>query len=62
MHNLLTLEQLKYNNLSHRAILNRLSANPLLVEFPEEAQKIFATLCEPQNFNGEYAIEYIKRK
>ena len=62
MHNLLTLEQLKYNNLSHKAILNRLSANPYLVEFPDEAQKIFSTLCEPQKFNGEYAIQYIKRK
>lgn len=62
MHNLLTLEQLKYNNLSHRAILNRLAANHYMVEFPEEAQNIFRTLSEPEKFNGEYAIQYIKRR
>lgn len=62
MHNLLTLEQLKYNNLSHRTIINRLATNPLMVEFPDEAAKIFLSLAEPQNFNGEYAIQYIKRK
>lgn len=62
MHNLLFLEQLKYNNLSHRAILNRLRAKPIMPEFPEEVERIISTLIEPEKFNGEYAIQYIKRR
>ena len=62
MHNLLLLEQLKYHNLSHRAILNRLRTNPIMPEFPEEAEKILTSLLPPEKFQGEYAISYIKRR
>lgn len=62
MHNLLFLEQLKYNGLSHKAILSRLHAHPYLVEFPDEAQRVLESLTEPKNFTGEYAISYVKRK
>lgn len=62
MHNLLFLEQLKYNGLSHKAILTRLKTNPYLVEFPEEAQRVISSLNNPKNFSGEYAISYVKRK
>lgn len=62
MHNLLLLEQLKYHNLSHRAILNRLRTNPIMPEFPEEAERILTSLLPPENFQGEYAISYIKRR
>ena len=62
MHNLLFLEQLKYNNLSHKAILNRLRTHPYLVEFPDEAQRVIESLNDPKTFTGEYAISYVKRK
>lgn len=62
MHNLLLLEQLKYHNLSHQAILNRLRTNPIMPEFPEEAERILTSLLPPEKFQGEYAISYIKRR
>lgn len=62
MHNLLFLEQLKYNNLSHKAILNRLAVHPLMPEFPDEVQDIIASLSTPEKFQGEYAIQYIKKR
>ena len=31
-------------------------------EFPEEVERIISTLIEPEKFNGEYAIQYIKRR
>lgn len=62
MHNLLLLEQLKYHNLSHRTILNRLRTKPIMPEFSEEAERILTSLLPPENFSGEYAISYVKKK
>lgn len=62
MHNLLLLEQLKYNNLSHKEILTRLQTRPIMPEFPEAVEQILTTLISPETFQGEYAIEYIKRR
>lgn len=62
MHNLLFLEQLKYNDKSHSAILRYLSTNPMLSEFPNEVREIITSLKDPQIFAGEYAIQYMKKR
>ena len=62
MHNLFLLQQLKYDDLSYKLILTHLKTNPTMTEFPEEARKILSTLAHPETFEGEYAIQYIKRK
>lgn len=61
MHNLFFLEQLRYEGLSYAAILRRLAARPIMPEFPEEVQEIIDTLIYPEDFKGEYAIQYIKK-
>lgn len=61
MHNLLLLEQLRYNNLSHRTILTRLRQKPMMPEFPEEVESLLNGLTNPENFDGRYAIKMLKR-
>lgn len=61
MHNLLLLEQLRYNNLSHKAILSRLRQKPMMPEFPEEVENLLNGLTTPENFDGRYAIKMLKR-
>ncbi len=60
MHNLLLLEQLRYNNLSHKAILNRLKQRPMMPEFPEEVERLLNGLTQPENFDGRYAVKMIR--
>lgn len=62
VHNLLFLEQLKYSGLSHQTILTRLRAHPQMPEFSEEVMRVIESLNNPKEFNGEYAIQYIKRR
>lgn len=61
MHNLLVLEQLKYNNLPYKSILSKLKSRPNMSEFSKEMKKIFSSLAKPEQFNGDYAIQYIKK-
>lgn len=60
MHNLLLLEQLRYNNLSHKAILTRLRQKPMMPEFPEEVETLLNGLTEPENFDGRYAVKMLR--
>lgn len=61
MHNLFLLEQLRYEGLSYTTILRRLAARPIMPEFPDEVQEIINTIIYPQEFEGEYAIQYMKK-
>ena len=61
MHNLLALEQLKYNGTSYKSILSKIKSKPKMPEFSNEMKKIFLSLAKPEQFNGEYAIQYIKK-
>lgn len=63
MHNLLVLEQLGFPNspTQYYDIIMALEEGQRPTKFKQAAAEIFDGMANPQLFNGEYAIEYIKR-
>ena len=61
MHNLLTLEQLHFHNFSHRQILQNLLNGNYPKEFPNQTHRIIDSMLKPEQFNGDYIIQYIKK-
>ena len=71
MHNLLTLQQLGFTSdlelpsgelsTSYHSIITALRHGKRPTKFKQGANEIFDSMTSPQTFNGEYAIQYIKR-
>ena len=61
MHNLLTLEQLSYSNVSSTEILNNISNDRISQYITKQGREIIKSMLEPASFTGEYVIEYIKK-
>lgn len=63
MHNILTLKQLKfpYNYTTTEGVIETLERGIYPQGFEESAKSVFASMTTPETFNGEYAIQYIKR-
>ena len=62
MHNLLTLERLIYKNIPYRDIIYFLEKGQYPRRFERPAKKVIDSMKEPENFNGEYIIQYAKRR
>lgn len=64
MHNLLTLQQFGFPNqyTTLEGVIMTLE-NGVIPEdtFTEEGQAIFHSMKDPKNFNGQYAIQYVKK-
>lgn len=61
MHNLLTLEQLNFPNLSQQEILAYLNQGINIKQLPDKAIQIAKSLTEPSTYEGEFMIQYIKK-
>lgn len=63
MHNLLTLESLHYRNIDMmQDIIYRLQDKDYPVGFSDEAFAILDGMASTERFNGEYIIQYVKKK
>lgn len=63
MHNLFTLQQLKYptQNPTYEDIITALSEGPYPSNFKRGAIRVFDSMLDPKKFTGEYAVKYLKR-
>lgn len=63
MHNLFALKELGFPSgyTTYEGIIMALEKGEYPTKFKEKARPIFESMTTPQEFNGEYAIEYIKR-
>lgn len=62
MHNLLTLQQLNYQNASYQDIIYRLSNGYIPKGFKKSAKRVLPTIARAEHFQGEYLIDHIKTK
>ena len=62
MHNLLTIKSLSYDYETYdNQILLDLKRENYPTKYKQSAKPIFDTMNDPQSFNGEYIIQYVKR-
>ena len=61
MHNLLTLERLIYKNIPYRDIINFLEQGQYPRRFERPVRAVIDSMVEPENFTGEYIIQYAKK-
>lgn len=62
MHNLLTLEMLNYRYVQHvQDILEIIKSGDNPEGYEEQAKKTLQSMLNPQEFDGEYIIQYVKR-
>ncbi len=61
-HNLLIIQQLLMKHVSFQDILYKLSTRAKPKGFMRDANPIFESMVRAENFTGEYAIDYVKRK
>lgn len=63
MHNILTLQQLGFPNPqpTFKEVITTIEAGIYPKGFTQEAFLIFESMTNPENFNGEYAIQYVKK-
>lgn len=63
MHNIFTLQQLGFPNSTptYREIVKTVESGIYPKGFEKEAYPIFESMKTPENFNGEYVIQYVKK-
>ena len=63
MHNIFTLQQLRFPNPrpTYHHIVKTLESGIYPKGFEKEAYPIFESMKNPENFNGEYIIQYVKK-
>lgn len=62
MHNLLTLEQLYFPNMTYNRIVRQLRLGKGPNDVSEEAKRIIDSMRYPTSFTGEYVLPHIKQK
>ena len=61
MHNLLTIKKLSCSNQYESEIIKDLRKGIYPTRFKQHAHQVFQSMTNPEKFNGEYVIKYIKR-
>lgn len=61
MHNLLTIKKLSSPDKYESTIMQELERGIFPTKFKQGAHPIFESMAHPQDFNGDYVIQYIKR-
>ena len=63
MHNIFTLQQLGFPNSTptYHEIVKTVESGIYPKGFEKESYPIFESMKTPENFNGEYIIQYVKK-
>lgn len=61
MHNLLTIKKLSCPDQYESEIIKDLRRGIYPSRFKQHAHQVFKSMTTPENFNGEYVIQYVKR-
>ena len=61
VHNLLTINKLHFTSACYSEILSALRRGIYPTKFKRPAKEVFASMANPENFSGEYVVQYVKR-